>query len=118
MFDVLDGFMARLANATSDFGMELDSICDVVSFGVAPGFLMYHFALHELQIVGILLAALAPLCGAVRLARFNVEARSEPADYFRGLPIPAYAIMLRSEEHTSELQSRGHLVCRLLLEHK
>ncbi|HLR91291.1 MAG TPA: CDP-diacylglycerol--serine O-phosphatidyltransferase [Balneolaceae bacterium] len=96
MFDVLDGFMARLANATSDFGMELDSICDVVSFGVAPGFLMYHFALHELQIVGILLAALAPLCGAVRLARFNVEARSEPADYFRGLPIPAYAIMLAS----------------------
>src|SRR5690625_8016997 len=66
MFDVLDGFMARLANATSDFGMELDSICDVGSFGVAPGFLMYHFALHELQIVGILLAALAPLCGAVR----------------------------------------------------
>src|SRR5690625_8027548 len=76
--------------------MELDSICDVVSFGVAPGFLMYHFALHELQIVGILLAALAPLCGAVRLARFNVEARSEPADYFRRLPIPAYAIMLAS----------------------
>ena len=96
MFDVLDGFMARLANATSDFGMELDSICDVVSFGVAPGFLMYHFALHELQIVGILISALAPLCGAVRLARFNVEAKDEPLSHFRGLPTPAYAIMLAS----------------------
>lgn len=96
MFDVLDGFMARLANATSDFGMELDSISDVVSFGVAPGFLMYHFALYELQIVGILLSALAPLCGAVRLARFNVESKDEPLGYFRGLPTPAYAIMLAS----------------------
>src|SRR5690625_4842264 len=96
MFDVLDGFMARLANATSDFGLELDSICDVVSFGVAPGFLMYHFALHELRIGAILLAALVAVCGAGRLARFNVEARAEPADYFRGLPIPAYAIMLAS----------------------
>lgn len=94
MFDVLDGFMARLANATSEFGMELDSICDVVSFGVAPGFLIYSFALHELQIVGILLSSLAPICGAVRLARFNVESKIESLDYFRGLPTPAFAIML------------------------
>lgn len=96
MFDVLDGFMARLANATSDFGMELDSISDIVSFGVAPGFLIYNFAFYELQIVGILLSALAPLCGAVRLARFNVESKTERIDYFRGLPTPAFAIMLAS----------------------
>jgi CDP-diacylglycerol--serine O-phosphatidyltransferase len=96
MFDVLDGFMARLANATSEFGMELDSICDVVSFGVAPGFLIYSFALHELQIIGILLSALAPICGAIRLARFNVEAKVEDLNFFRGLPTPAYAIMLAS----------------------
>lgn len=96
MFDVLDGFMARLANATSEFGMELDSICDVVSFGVAPGFFIYSFAFHELQIIGILLSALAPICGAIRLARFNVESKVEDLNYFKGLPTPAYAIMLAS----------------------
>jgi len=58
LFDALDGFMARLANATSEFGIELDSISDVVSFGVAPGFLLYTFTLHELDIIGIILSAL------------------------------------------------------------
>lgn len=94
LFDTLDGFMARLSNATSQFGIELDSICDVVSFGVAPGFLLYSYGLSELPFVGIILSALPPLCGAVRLARFNVEAQSERPDYFRGLPIPAQAIMI------------------------
>src|SRR5690625_7779256 len=60
MLDVLDGFMARLANATGDFGRELGSICDVVSVGVAPGFLLYHFAFLCLQLVRLLLATMAP----------------------------------------------------------
>lgn len=94
LFDALDGFMARLSNATSQFGLELDSICDVVSFGVAPGFLLYSYGLNALPFVGIILSALPPLCGAVRLARFNVEAQEERPDYFRGLPIPAQAIMI------------------------
>jgi CDP-diacylglycerol--serine O-phosphatidyltransferase len=94
MFDALDGFMARLTNSTSEFGVELDSISDVVSFGVAPGFLIYNFALFELEIVGILLSALAPICGAIRLARFNVESKIKELSYFRGLPTPSYAIML------------------------
>lgn len=94
LFDALDGFMARLANATSEFGIELDSICDVVSFGVAPAFLIYSFALHELSIIGILLSALPPLCGAIRLARFNVESKYGESSYFRGLPIPVHAVML------------------------
>lgn len=95
LFDVFDGLMARLADATSDFGIELDSICDMVSFGVAPGFLIYTWSLHELGFVGIIISALPPLCGAVRLARFNVNARLEPTkDFFIGLPIPAQAIML------------------------
>lgn len=94
LFDALDGFMARLSNATSQFGIELDSICDVVSFGVAPGFLLYTFGLSELPFVGIILSALPPLCGAVRLARFNVEAQVERTDFFKGLPIPAQAIMI------------------------
>lgn len=95
LFDVFDGLMARLANATSDFGIELDSISDMVSFGVAPGFLIYTWSLHELGFVGIIVSALPPLCGAVRLARFNVNARLQPTkDYFIGLPIPAQAIIL------------------------
>lgn len=95
LFDVFDGLMARLANATSDFGIELDSLSDMVSFGVAPGFLIYQFSLHEMGNLGILISAIPPLCGAVRLARFNVNARLTPShDYFIGLPIPAQAIIL------------------------
>jgi CDP-diacylglycerol--serine O-phosphatidyltransferase len=95
-FDLLDGFMARLANATSLFGIELDSLSDIVSFGVAPGILLYTFSLNELYFPGILLSALPPLCGAVRLSRFNVEAVDENEDhsYFKGLPIPAQAVMI------------------------
>ncbi|MCG8373390.1 MAG: CDP-diacylglycerol--serine O-phosphatidyltransferase [Balneolales bacterium] len=95
LFDVFDGMMARLANAQSEFGIELDSLSDMVSFGVAPGFLIYNFALAELGTLGILVSALPPLCGAVRLARFNVNARLEPkADSFTGLPIPSIAIVI------------------------
>lgn len=94
LFDALDGVMARLANATSEFGLELDSICDVVSFGVAPGFLIYSYGLNILGIPGIILSALPPICGAIRLARFNVDAKSAEIEDFRGLPIPAQAFML------------------------
>ena len=97
LFDALDGFMARLSNATSQFGIELDSISDVVSFGVAPGFMLYTLGLNEMPFLGLILSALPPLCGAVRLARYNVEAHSAPdnrGNYFRGLPIPAQAIMI------------------------
>ncbi|MEL7834431.1 CDP-diacylglycerol--serine O-phosphatidyltransferase [Fodinibius sp. Rm-B-1B1-1] len=94
LFDALDGFMARLSNATSQFGIELDSISDVVSFGVAPGFLLYSFGLEELPFVGIILSALPPLCGAVRLARYNVDVQESREDFFKGLPIPGQAIMI------------------------
>lgn len=94
LFDALDGFMARLSNATSQFGIELDSISDVVSFGVAPGFLLYSFGLAELPFVGIILSALPPLCGAVRLARYNVDVQENKEDFFKGLPIPGQAIMI------------------------
>ncbi len=95
MFDVFDGLMARLADADSDFGIELDSLSDMVSFGVAPGFLIYTFSLHEYGLLGVLVSAVPPLCGAVRLARFNVNARLQPsAGYFTGLPIPSVAIIL------------------------
>lgn len=94
LFDALDGFMARLSNATSQFGIELDSISDVVSFGVAPGFMLYTLGLNEMPFLGLILSALPPLCGAVRLARYNVDVQTERKNYFRGLPIPAQAIMI------------------------
>lgn len=95
MFDVFDGMMARLADASSDFGIELDSLSDMVSFGVAPGFLIYTFSLSTLGPLGMIIAAFPPLLGAVRLARFNVNARLHPtAESFTGLPIPSVAIIL------------------------
>ena len=93
-FDALDGMMARLANAQSPFGVELDSLSDVVSFGVAPAFLVYAFGLSAFGPLGFIVAALPVLCGAVRLARFNVHFDGEKKDYFEGLPIPAQAITL------------------------
>ena len=94
LFDTFDGIMARLANATSEFGLELDSLSDVVSFGAAPGFLAYHLWLDNLQITGVILAALPVLCGSVRLARYNVDNKLTALPYFKGLPIPAQAIIL------------------------
>lgn len=97
LFDVMDGLMARLADATSDFGIELDSLSDMVSFGVAPGFLIYTFSLNQMGILGVIISAIPPLCGAVRLARFNVNARLSPTnEHFIGLPIPAQAIIIGS----------------------
>lgn len=94
-FDALDGFMARLTNGTSVFGTELDSLSDVVSFGAAPGFLVYVWAFSDSPGIGLaLLAALPLLCGAIRLARYNMDAVTESYDYFRGLPIPAQAMMI------------------------
>lgn len=94
VFDMFDGLMARLANANSEFGIELDSLSDMISFGAAPAILLYTFGLKELMIPGIIVCAFIPLCGAVRLARFNVDAKVDdnPA-FFKGLPIPAQGIM-------------------------
>lgn len=94
LFDLLDGMIARVTRATSDFGMELDSLCDVVSFGTAPGFLLYVTALKDLNppFLGLVIAALPAICGAVRLARFNLNSDGEKKLYFDGLPIPAQAL--------------------------
>lgn len=94
VFDALDGFMARLTNSSSTFGLELDSLSDVVSFGVAPGFLLYFFALDSIQFPGLILAALPALCGAIRLARYNIDAKVDELDKFKGLPIPVQATMI------------------------
>lgn len=95
-FDLLDGLMARLTDSESAFGIELDSLADVISFGVAPSFMVYQMGLKEFGALGLLVASLPALCGAVRLARYNVFAESEKKDHFEGMPIPAQAAALVS----------------------
>jgi CDP-diacylglycerol---serine O-phosphatidyltransferase len=93
-FDALDGMMARLTNATSDFGVELDSLADIVSFGVAPAYLVYAFALGNFGVLGLIVASMPAICGAVRLARYNISFDGEKKDYFSGMPIPVAAIFI------------------------
>jgi CDP-diacylglycerol---serine O-phosphatidyltransferase len=97
IFDMLDGMMARLFKATSEFGVQLDSLCDVVSFGVAPAYMLYHVYFYQLGELGILLSSLPALAGVVRLARFNAKQASfDDKWYFTGLPVPAAAITIIS----------------------
>ncbi len=95
IFDILDGRLARLTSVESMFGAELDSLCDLVSFGVAPAFLVYtrYFKDGNLGMIGMLVAVLFVLCGALRLARFNVTPHSHK-DVFEGMPIPGGAGIL------------------------
>jgi len=94
--DSLDGFMARLTNSASEFGVELDSLADVVSFGVAPSFMLYAMVLHEYGSFGALVAAVPLIMGALRLARFNVQLVGFSKEYFTGMPIPLSALTLIS----------------------
>lgn len=93
-FDAMDGMVARMANGESLFGVELDSLADVVSFGAAPAFLVYNYGLHVFGELGLVVSALPAICGAVRLARFNLAFEGEKKDHFDGLPIPGQAIAL------------------------
>ncbi len=92
LFDELDGKIARATNTTSSFGVEYDSLADLISFGLAPGIMVYLWALRPLGRVGWLAAFLFTVCGALRLARFNTQTGvSSSSAYFTGLPIPAAA---------------------------
>lgn len=93
IFDNLDGKIARATNTTSKFGVEYDSLADLVSFGLAPGLTVYLWALTPLGRIGWLAAFLFMTCGALRLARFNTQVGTVSSDYFVGLPIPAAAGM-------------------------
>ena len=94
IFDSLDGKLARMTKTTSRFGMEYDSLSDVVSFGVAPGFLFYTFGLTGFGRLGWIALFLYIACGAMRLARFNVYNAVSESDRFVGLPIPAAAALM------------------------
>lgn len=91
LLDGLDGRIARLTGAASEFGKEYDSLADVVSFGVAPAILVYMWGISDLGRTGWAVAFLYLAAGSVRLARFNVHAGHEHTNYFTGLPIPAGA---------------------------
>ncbi len=94
LLDGLDGYVARLTKTTSQFGIEFDSLADLVSFGVAPGVLVYYWALLPWGTWGWLAACLYVVCGALRLARFNVQVRNVEKSHFVGLPIPGAAEMI------------------------
>lgn len=94
LLDGLDGYVARLTKTTSQFGVEFDSLADLVSFGVAPAILVYYWALVPWGTWGWLAACLYVVCGALRLARFNVQVRTVEKSHFVGLPIPAAAEMI------------------------
>ncbi len=94
VFDVLDGKIARLSGANSRFGIEYDSLADLISFGLAPALLVYSWALKPYGRIGWLAAFLFLACGALRLARFNVQTVSLDTKFFTGLPIPAAAYMI------------------------
>jgi CDP-diacylglycerol--serine O-phosphatidyltransferase len=96
IFDMLDGMMARLTHSSSEFGVELDSLADVVTFGVGPSAIIYKLFFIHYGGIGLLLGALPAICGALRLARFNVELVGFDKNYFKGLPIPSAAFLIVS----------------------
>jgi len=98
VFDMLDGRVARLLHAETEFGAQYDSLCDMLSFGVAPAILVYFWALvnmgtdlHRLSWLG---AFFIVACAAIRLARFNVKLEVQDKRYFQGLPTPAAALLI------------------------
>ncbi len=93
-FDVLDGLVARLTRSTSYFGVQYDSLSDLISFGVAPSWLIYSLALSDMGRVGIALLFVFIACSALRLARFNSQINNEEKTVFTGLPTPAAAGVL------------------------
>ena len=92
IFDTLDGIMARITKSASAFGIQFDSLSDIISFGAAPAFLVFAVHLHSLNGLGVILSSLLLIFGGIRLARFNVQLVGFDKEYFIGLPIPSSAI--------------------------
>ncbi|MBT4556838.1 MAG: CDP-diacylglycerol--serine O-phosphatidyltransferase [Nitrospina sp.] len=96
IFDGLDGRIARLTKTTSAFGEQYDSLADIISFGMAPAFLVYSWVLNPFGRLGWMAAFLFLLCAALRLARFNVTKPEVRSQHFIGLPSPAAAVVIAS----------------------
>lgn len=115
LLDGLDGRIARLTNSASQFGVEYDSLADVIAFGVAPGILAFQWALRPFGRLGWLAAFMFVICGALRLARFNVQKSHEDVSHFKGLPIPAAAFFIAAmvlfvESWESSLDMRSAMI--------
>tara|TARA_B100000965_G_scaffold399747_1_gene420297 strand:+ start:337 stop:1131 length:795 start_codon:yes stop_codon:yes gene_type:complete len=96
IIDGLDGRIARLIKGTSRVGKELDSLTDVISFGVAPAFIMYFWSLNQIGRIGWLICLIYVMCVALRLARFNVSSEADPSwrdNFFEGIPSPAGGVL-------------------------
>ncbi|MGB9665436.1 MAG: CDP-diacylglycerol--serine O-phosphatidyltransferase [Ignavibacteria bacterium] len=96
IFDALDGLAARITKSASEFGVELDSLSDLVSFGIAPAFLIYKIQLYVFLEIGILISAFYLVMAAFRLARFNVQLVGFEKTHFSGLPSPIGAMTVAS----------------------
>ena len=94
LFDMFDGIVARLLHTTSDFGVELDSLSDVISFGAAPSFLVYTLFFRNYEGIGTAIASLILVFSAIRLARFNTELIGHDKDIFKGLPTPVASLTI------------------------
>lgn len=95
-FDALDGVMARITKSSSQFGVEIDSLSDVVSFGAAPAFLVHQMDLHRLEGLGVVVSSLLMVFAGLRLARFNSQLKGFDKAYFVGLPVPMSALTIAS----------------------
>jgi CDP-diacylglycerol--serine O-phosphatidyltransferase len=96
VFDALDGLVARLTNSSSELGVELDSLSDIVSFGAAPSFLLYKTFFYSMNTWGIIISAIPLIAGGFRLARFNIQLVGFSKSFFLGLPIPSSALTIAS----------------------
>ena len=125
-FDIIDGRVARLTRTQSAFGVQIDSLADVVSFGVAPAILVYRWSLHSLGTTGLVVSFVYLACGAIRLARFNVLAMApsgapkKPGKHIVGLPIPGAAgllvsIIVANFAVTGSLQSSAELILGVVI---
>jgi len=117
LLDLLDGRIARMTGTSSEFGGELDSLADVISFGVAPALLAYSWGFSSVPRVGWLAAFLFVVCGTLRLARFNVQRHAVDGRYFVGLPIPAAAAQVAAWVHfrSEPLVGRAQAIPALFL---
>lgn len=96
LFDAFDGVVARFTGTSSKFGVELDSLSDVISFGAAPSFILYRFYFYDLNGIGIAVSSLILIFSALRLARFNIQTVGFDKTYFSGVPAPLSALTVSS----------------------
>jgi CDP-diacylglycerol--serine O-phosphatidyltransferase len=122
-FDGADGRVARMTRTQSDFGVQMDSLADVITFGVAPAAVVYRWGISGLDILGVIVAFIYVGCGAIRLARFNVLATRSPggARFFVGLPIPLAAgvlmtlVMFHQRTYAAPPTRVGHILVLMLV---